>query len=159
MHEQPLLLPGPPSGQPRSRSRPARVRLPHRQARAIPARDRVSRAGNRRVGKPHHLHALLDESDEGQKQIAVETLAIKLARRHVRGGDHHDAEFKQVREQPAEDHRIRNVGDVEFVEAKQPAFARNRGCGKRDRIATLPRPVLICWRRAWTRSCTSVMNS
>jgi hypothetical protein len=39
-----------------------------------------------------------------------------------------------LREQPAEDHRIGNIRDVEFVETQQPRFIRDRRGGALDRI-------------------------
>ncbi len=60
--------------------------------------------------------------DEGQEQRAVEAAFIEVLRRHVRGRDHHDAELEQLLEQPAEDHGVGDVGDVELVEAQQPGL-------------------------------------
>ena len=85
-------------------------------------------------GEPHDLHVLFDERDERQKQRAIEPILVKLARRHVGGRDHHDAELEQTLEQPAEDHGVGNIGDVEFVEAEQPGLLRDGRGGKRDRI-------------------------
>ena len=84
--------------------------------------------------KLDHLHVLLDQRDEGHEQRAVETIPVKLAGRHVRGRHHHHAELEQPREQPAEDHGIGDVGDVELVEAEQPALLRDVGRGEPDRI-------------------------
>ncbi|MHC2510775.1 hypothetical protein ACVII1_006013 [Bradyrhizobium elkanii] len=40
-----------------------------------------------------------------------------------------------MRTAAAEDHRIRDVGDVKFVEAEQPGFVEDRLRGERDHIA------------------------
>jgi hypothetical protein len=85
-------------------------------------------------GEPRHLHVLLDHRDEGQKQRAIEPAAVEIVRRDVRGGDDHDAEFEQPREQPAEDHRVGDVGDVEFVEAQQPRILGDGVGGQPDRL-------------------------
>ena len=111
-------------------------------------------------GQPRHLHVLLDQRDERQEQRAVESVLVELVRRHV-GGRHHDhAEFEQPREQPAEDHRVGNVGDVEFVEAQKPSLVRDRGGREPDRIVVGDLAGLELLRGSTcTRSCTSAMNS
>ena len=72
--------------------------------------------------------------DERHEQRAVQTVLVELVRRHVRGGDDHDAEREQLREQPAEDHGVGDVGDMKFVEAEQPGFLEQRFGDKSDRI-------------------------
>ena len=90
-----------------------------------------------RACEPHDLHTLLDQRDERQKQRAVEPVLVELARRHVGGRHHHHAELEQAREQPAEDHGIGDIGDVEFVEAQKPAsLARSRR--RQARIGSSP---------------------
>src|SRR5262249_15290750 len=66
-----------------------------------------------------------DELDEGQEKRTVEAVLVELARRHVRSCDHDHAEREQVLEQSTENHRIGNIGDVEFIEAKKPCLLRN----------------------------------
>ena len=68
--------------------------------------------------EPQDLHPRLQQADERQEQRAVEPVLVEVVRRHVRCRDHHDAQIEQPREQPAEDHRIGDVGDMEFVEAE-----------------------------------------
>lgn len=65
---------------------------------------------------------------------AIEAILVKLAWRHVRCRHHHHAELEQALEQPAENHGVGDVGDVEFVEAKKPRLLRNGGGGDGDRI-------------------------
>ena len=89
-----------------------------------------------------HLHVLLDHGDERHEQRAVKTILVELRRRHVRGRHHHDAEFEQPGEQPAEDHGIGDVGDVEFVEAQQPAFLGDLAGGEPDGVVALDLAVL-----------------
>jgi len=72
--------------------------------------------------------------DEGHEQGAIETLLIKVLRRHVGCGDHHHAAGKQLREQPAKDHGVGDIGDMEFVETQQPRFPRQFFGDKLDRV-------------------------
>jgi hypothetical protein len=65
------------------------------------------------------LHALLDQRDVGLKQRPVETAAIELARRGIGGGDDDDVAREEMLEQPAQDHGIGDVGNLQLVEAKQ----------------------------------------
>jgi hypothetical protein len=52
------------------------------------------------------------------------------------GCRHHDgAELEQFCEQPAQDHGVGDVGDVEFVEAQQPGLLEDRMRGERDDVA------------------------
>ena len=53
----------------------------------------------------------------------------------VRGRDQDDAALKQPLEQPAQDHRVGDVGDVEFIEAQQPALVGELTRDLRDRVA------------------------
>ena len=77
---------------------------------------------------------LFEQVDERHEQRAVQTVLVELVRRHVRGGDDHDAEREQLREQPAEDHGVGDVGDMEFVEAEQPGFLEQLFGDEPDRI-------------------------
>ena len=85
---------------------------------------------------------LLEQRDERQEQRAVEPVLVELVGRDVRGRHHHDAELEQPREQPAEDHRVGDVGDVEFVEAEQPGLLGDRRGGEPDRIVAVDLAVL-----------------
>ena len=70
-------------------------------------------------GQSHDVHARVQHRDERHEQSAVEPILVKLVRRYIRGRDDNDVAFKQPREKATEDHRIRNIGDVEFVEAQE----------------------------------------
>src|ERR1700688_2774816 len=61
--------------------------------------------------EPHDVHLLFEQVDEWHEQRAVQTVLVKFVGRNVRGGDDHDAEVEQLREQPAEDHGVGDVGD------------------------------------------------
>ena len=73
------------------------------------------------------LHALLQQSDEGQEQIAVAAVLIEPLGRRVGGRDHHDAGGEQRRKQPRQNGRVGDVGHREFVETQQPRLARKFG--------------------------------
>ena len=84
--------------------------------------------------EPQHIHVIRDLGDEGQEQRPVQPTLVKILGRDV-GGRHHDgAEFEQLREQPPQDHRVGNVGDVKLVEAQQPCVVEDRLCGKSDHV-------------------------
>ena len=72
--------------------------------------------------------------DERHEQRAVQSVFVEIVRRHVRGGDHDDAALEQLREQPAENHGVGDIGDVEFVEAEQPGLLRELRRRQPDRI-------------------------
>ena len=126
----------------------ARVRAPSRRQAASSATSAAASAGDvphRHAGEllqaeigarrePHDIHVLLEHVDERHEQGAVQAFVVKVRGRHVRGGDHHDAALEQLREQPAEDHGVGDVGDVEFIEAKQPGLLRQLTSRKLDRI-------------------------
>ncbi len=84
--------------------------------------------------EPHDVHVLFEHVDERHEQRAVQAVLVELVGRDVRGRDHHDAALEQLREQPAEDHGVGNVGDMEFVEAQQPGLLGKFGGDKPDRI-------------------------
>src|ERR1700730_2220990 len=64
-------------------------------------------------------HVLLDQVDEGHEQRAVESVLVKLARRHIRRRDYDYTELEQALEEAAYNHGIGDVGDVEFVETQE----------------------------------------
>ena len=118
-------------------------RLVERRARRRSGRRVVDRAARQlleaeiRAGiEAHHVHALLQEGDEGRNS-AVESAFVEPLRVHVRGRHHHDPVLEQGREEAAEDHRVGDVGDGELVEAQDPGLLRE-GLGDRaDRIVAL----------------------
>ena len=61
--------------------------------------------------------ALMNRGTMGSsRSIPVQASFIEILGRDVGCHDHHSAEFEQFGEQPPQDHRIGDVGDVEFVE-------------------------------------------
>ena len=103
-------------------------RVPYRHAGELLQTE----VGTRR--EPDHVHMLFDHLDERHEQGAVQAVLVERLGRHVGGGDHDAAALEQLREQPAEDHRIGDVGDVEFIEAEQPGLLRQVDRGKPDRV-------------------------
>ena len=64
-------------------------------------------------------HLFLDERDEWQEQITVQSVLIKRIGVSVRCRDNSDARIEQSLEQTPHDHRIGNVGDLHLVQTKQ----------------------------------------
>ena len=124
-----------PAGQPPPGIVERGARRPRRPARTRPAGRRASPAGSRCAlrAAPRRM-CCSQHGDERQEQRAVEPVLVELGRRHIRGRDHDHAELEQPREQPAEDHGVGDVGDVEFVEAEQPGFVGDLLGGEPDRI-------------------------
>ena len=62
----------------------------------------------------------LDQFDRGQHTVAMQ--AVRIQRVGVVVGRHHElhAVLEQLVEQAVQDHRVRDIGDVEFVETDQP---------------------------------------
>ena len=97
--------------------------------------------------EPQHVHVLRDLGDEGQEQRPVQPALVEIVRRDV-GGRHHDgAELEQPGEQPPQDHRVGDVGDVKLVEAQQPGLVEDRLRGqRRSRRASTSSPRAMLWR-------------
>ena len=85
---------------------------------------------------------LLDLADERHEQRPVEAAGVEVRRGDIGGRHHHHAEFEQPREQPPQDHRIGDVGDVELVEAQKPGVLGQRGRREPDRILVADAPGL-----------------
>ncbi len=78
--------------------------------------------------------------DEGQEKLPVQPVAVKIVRRHVRCRDDDCAMLEKNGEKTPDDHRVGDVVDREFVEAKQPCLMRHGTADRPDRIS-LPRPA------------------
>jgi hypothetical protein len=63
-----------------------------------------------------HLHPRLQHVDEGHEQLAVEAVLVQLVRRPIGGRHHRHTQPEQPIEQPAQDHRVGDVADLELVE-------------------------------------------
>ncbi len=81
-----------------------------------------------------HLKPILDERDEGQKQLAIETSRVEIIRRRV-GREHDDhARGQKLLEQASEDHGIGDVIDLKLIQAQKRGFGQNPFRHRRDRI-------------------------
>ena len=81
-----------------------------------------------------NIELLADQRDEGQEELAIEPAFIEPVRFGVGGGHDHHAAIEQLLEQPPQDHRIGDIGDLKFVEAEQRGLVRNRFGHRRDGI-------------------------
>jgi hypothetical protein len=70
---------------------------------------------------------LLEECDEGEKELALQTVLVEPVRRLVRRRHDHHSGVEECREQASEDHRIGDVVDLEFVEAQKRRFRGDVG--------------------------------
>jgi hypothetical protein len=96
----------------------------------------------------------LQQRDEGQEELPVQPVLVQIVGRPVRGGDHHHAGGEQRLEQPPDDHRVGDVGDLHLVEGTAAAPLRDTGIGdRRDRIVH-PGP-----RASSHPACTSCMKA
>ena len=78
-----------------------------------------------RAGDLQHIELLLQQRDERKEELAVDAVLVEFVGWPVRGRDNHHIVFKQALEQPAQNHRIGNVGDLNFVEAQQLRLRRH----------------------------------
>ena len=69
-----------------------------------------------------HIEPGFQETDGRQEVFPLQAIRIQLIRRIVRRHDEDDTADKQGIEQPAEDHRVGDIRDMEFVETDQAAF-------------------------------------
>jgi hypothetical protein len=70
-------------------------------------------------------HLPLDQIDEGQEQLAVQSALVEIARRPVRRGHDLDALLEQPPEQPREDHCVGRVRHLHLVEAEELGSGRD----------------------------------
>ena len=88
----------------------------------------------------HHVDLGLEQRDERQEAIAVEAVLVEPVGRPVGGRDHGQAALEQALEQPAQDHGVGDVDDVELVEAEQAIALGD--VGGQDLQRVLGRPGL-----------------
>ena len=95
-----------------------------------------------------HVQPFLEKLDEGQKKLALQSALVEPVGRPVGRGDHDRAAFEQRLEQAAQDHRVGDVDDMQFVETEQPGIvgdvAGDRGQKVVDPAGAAPlvQPVL-----------------
>src|SRR5690606_2625420 len=66
----------------------------------------------------NNLQTFLNQPDEGNEEVAVQAARVEIGRRRVRRGNHDDTTLEKHLEQAPEDHCVRNVRDLEFVETQ-----------------------------------------
>ncbi len=92
------------------------------------------------VGRPvqrQDLHPRLDQGDEGQEQLPVETMFVEIGRRPVRCGDNPYPSVDERGEQPAHDHCVGRIGDHHLVEGKEAKLLSDVRRHAQDRVAFL----------------------
>ena len=81
------------------------------------------------------LELVLEQLDRRQHALAVQAVRVEAVGREVRRRDDADAVLEQRLEQPVQDHRVGDVGDVELVEADQAKALRDALAEVLERIA------------------------
>ena len=84
---------------------------------------------------------LLEQRDERQKALALQTMLVELVRCAVRRRDDHNSGIEQCPEQALEDHRIGDVLDLKLVEAQQRSLAGEIARDLGDRPVGLGAPL------------------
>ena len=80
----------------------------------------------------------LDGGDGRQEALALQSVAVELRRRQVRGEDQRDAAFEQSREQSAQQHGVGDVADEQFVQAQHAGVACDVGRHVLQRVGQVP---------------------
>src|SRR5262249_38400688 len=68
------------------------------------------------------LQIALDQLDRRYELAALQSMQVKLVGMQVGSSNHHCSGFEEPLQQPPHQHRVCNVSDVKFVEAKQARF-------------------------------------
>ena len=88
----------------------------------------------RAVVHVHDFHAFLEQRDRGQDAVAVQAVGIQAVGHEVGGGDEAHAVGEQGFEQLVENHGIRDVGDMELVEADELVLPGDLGAQRIERV-------------------------
>jgi hypothetical protein len=80
---------------------------------------------------------LLQKRDEREEALAVQAVLVEIVGLAVGRRDHHHALGEKRLEEPAQDHGVGDVVDIELVEAEQGRLGRDPPGDRRDRIALL----------------------
>ena len=70
-----------------------------------------------------HVEMALEQRDGRQEAVALQAIRVEAIGRVVRGHDEDDPLGEQPVEQPPENHRVGDVGNMEFVKAEQAHLA------------------------------------
>ncbi len=87
-----------------------------------------------------HVEPLVEQRDRRQEPVTREAVGPQAVRRIVRRHHEHDAAIEQRGQQPPEDHRVGDVGDVKLVEAHKPPLASNTGSDGDERVFLVLEP-------------------
>src|SRR6478672_4118076 len=92
------------------------------------------------------LHARFDHLDERREQLPVQPVAIKVARRRVRRGDHHHVAREQLLEQAPQDHGVaKSVTSSSSKQSSAASFAISAAALAIGSAAALrPRSIASC---------------
>ena len=72
-----------------------------------------------------YVDVSFDQRDRRQKTLALQAVAIQIAGRDIRCQDERDAAPQETFEKRAEQHRVGDVGDEEFIETQNACAARD----------------------------------
>jgi len=71
------------------------------------------------------LELVFQQLDRRQDAVPMQAVRVQRIRVEVRGRDDADPVLEHRLQEAVQDHRVGDVGDVEFVEADQPISSRN----------------------------------
>ena len=80
------------------------------------------------------FQVLLEQFDRRQDAVAVQAVRVQAVGVEVRGRHDAHAVGEQRLQQPVQDHRVGDVGDVELVEADQPEAPRDAAAELVERV-------------------------
>ncbi len=81
-----------------------------------------------------HLELRVEQLDGRQDALAVQAVRVQVVGLEVRRGDERDAVLEQRQQQPVQDHRVGDIGDVELVEADEPVAQRDAAAELLQRV-------------------------
>ncbi len=87
------------------------------------------------AGNLEHVKPILQQLDERKKALALQPIHVEVIRRPIRRRDDDNAALEELLEEPPEDHRIGDVGNLKLVEAEERRRRGDRLGDRRDRIA------------------------
>ena len=85
-----------------------------------------------------HIHARIDQFDNGQEALVIEGVGQQAFGRVVGGHDQQDASLEQRLEQPRDEHGVADVVHMELVETQQTAVLQQLIQGGRQWVDGLP---------------------
>lgn len=102
------------------------------------------------------VQPFLDQTDERQETVALQTVLVQVVGRPVGGDDDDRAVVEQRLEQPPDDHGVGDVQDLQLVQAQEPGRRSDAARQLGQRVGLLAPRRLAHW---WTSLWTSRMNS